>query len=87
MFTALSDATNYIYITTDIWVNVVTEINSCSVFGHVLYSYYLFFFLIAGLVLLLALLGAILLTHVPNKVKEQKNFHQISKNPKIHIIS
>lgn len=37
-------------------------LNSCSTLGQRLYSFDLFFFLIAGLVLLLALLGAVILT-------------------------
>lgn len=87
IFAALLDSSNYVFTSTDIWVNFITNINNCSVFGHILYSYYLFFFLVAGLILLLALLGAVHLTHKPNKIKEQKNFYQLSKNPKIHVIN
>ena len=37
-------------------------LNSCSTLGQRLYSFDLFFFLIAGLILLLALMGAVILT-------------------------
>lgn len=47
------------------WVVSLININNCFTFGHILYSYYMFFFLLAGLILLLALIGAIVLTHVP----------------------
>ncbi len=37
-------------------------LNSCSTLGQRLYSFDLFFFLVAGLILLLALMGAVILT-------------------------
>ena len=63
----------------DLWVNSISEINNCATFGHVLYNYYYFFLLSAGLILLLALLGAVRLTHVPNKIPNSDNFTQLSK--------
>lgn len=68
------------------WVNIITEINNCATFGQVLYSFYLIFFLIAGLILLIALIGAIVLTQ-SQKIKKKRDFHQLSRNNKINLIN
>jgi NADH-quinone oxidoreductase subunit J len=49
--------------------------------GHVLYTRYIFFFQAAGLVLLVAMIGAIVLTlqHKPN-VKRQNISDQVARN-------
>jgi len=68
-----------------VWVQALNEINNCATFGHVLYSYHLFYLLIAGLILLLALLGAVRLTY--RSVKPIANFSAFSKCPKIYLIN
>ena len=50
--------------------------------GHLLYSHYLYVFEGAGLVLLVAMIGAIVLTHrVRGGVKGQKISNQVSRRP------
>lgn len=51
------------------------SITNIETIGHVLYTYYAFFFLIAGLILLIALIGAVTLTKKENK----KDFY-LTKN-------
>ena len=66
------------------WVTSINEINNCATFGHVLYSYHLFYLLVAGLILLLALLGAVRLTY--RSVQPISNFSAFSKRPTIYLI-
>lgn len=56
-------------------------LNTCSTLGQRLYSFDLFFFLIAGLILLLALMGAVILTSsvVPNNEKASSDNFQLLK--------
>ena len=64
-------------------VNHLDTISNIETLGQVLYTYYSFFFLIAGIILLIALIGAITLTK-KNKKKERfisKNIYkQLSRN-------
>ena len=60
-------------------IDILTDINSI---GQVLYTHYLLQFLIAGFILLLAVIGAVVLTMNNNtqKTKTQVFFKQISRN-------
>lgn len=64
-------------------IHLVDDINNIETLGQVLYTYYSFFFLIAGIILLIALIGAITLTK-KNKKRETfltKNIYkQLSRN-------
>lgn len=55
-----------------------------EVYGQVLYSYYVFHFLISGFILLLILIGVVYLTNIfiNSKTLEQSLFKQLSRNPK-----
>jgi len=44
------------------WFNVLENIDNIEVLGSLLYTYYIYAFLLAGVVLLLAMIGAIVLT-------------------------
>lgn len=68
------------------WDMLITEINNCQTFGQILYTYYVLFFLIAGLILLIALIGAVVLTHT-NILNKNFNILQISKQAKIYLIN
>jgi len=59
----------------------VTETSNIQALGSVLYTKYIFFFQVAGLVLLVAMIGAIVLTlrHKPN-VKRQSIPEQVARN-------
>lgn len=86
MFPILTQ-TSSIIINDNQWVNLITEINNCETFGHLLYSYYLSFLLLAGLILLLALLGAVTLTFNTNEIAYQKDFEQIARKVQINLIN
>lgn len=56
--------------------------NDVEVYGRVLYSYYVFHFLIAGFILLLVLIGVVYLTNkvTNSEILEQSLFKQVSRN-------
>jgi NADH-quinone oxidoreductase subunit J len=59
-------------------------ITNVETIGHVLYTYYAFFFLSAGIILLIALIGAVTLTKKEKKKESSltKNLYkQLSRNP------
>ena len=58
------------------------KMSNIEAIGHLLYSHYLFVFEGAGLVLLVAMIGAIVLTHrARGGVKGQKISRQVSRRP------
>ena len=64
------------------WYEKIDSIFSVKTLGNVLYTYYLIQFLIAGLILLLAIIGSVILTINIKNVnnKQQFFFRQISRN-------
>ncbi len=61
---------------------VLSEVSNTHQLGLVMYTDYILFFQIAGIILLLSMIGAILLTFRERKgVKKQSYFRQISRNP------
>ena len=61
---------------------VLSDISNTHQLGLVMYTDYILYFQLAGVVLLLAMIGAILLTFRERKgVKKQSYFTQISRNP------
>lgn len=65
------------------WVLLLDQITNIETVGQVMYTYYFPIFLISGIILLLALIGAVLLTLV-NK-KTQPIFKQVSRDYKNSI--
>lgn len=66
---------------TVIWVNQVNYITNVTALGYVLYTYYAYCFIVASLVLLVAMIGAILLTMRKNSnAKHQDIFDQVYGN-------
>nr|YP_009511899.1 NADH dehydrogenase subunit 6 [Gracilariopsis longissima]AXI97826.1 NADH dehydrogenase subunit 6 [Gracilariopsis longissima]UAD89928.1 NADH dehydrogenase subunit 6 [Gracilariopsis longissima] len=67
-----------------IWISWITEYNNLTniqVVGKVLYTEYCFLFILSGLILLVAMLGAIVLTmHQRTDVKKQKIELQLNRN-------
>lgn len=62
------------------WYQLVNPSSNIESIGMVLYTYYLFLFLLASLILLVAMIGAILLTmHKTVSTKRQKVFLQNSR--------
>ncbi len=64
------------------WYDMVDSISDVEVYGHVLYSYFVLHFLIAGFTLLLVLIGVVYLTNNFNKsqILEQSISKQLSRN-------
>jgi NADH-quinone oxidoreductase subunit J len=76
-FSSLSNIGNYVY--TD-WLQF-DSINNLEAFGQVLYTYYVYYFLLAGVILLIAILGAIVLTmQVQTNVKRQRIYEQVARD-------
>ena len=65
---------------------VLSDISNTHQIGLVMYTDYILYFQLAGIVLLLAMIGAILLTFRERVgVKKQSYFNQISRNPSSSI--
>jgi NADH-quinone oxidoreductase subunit J len=66
------------------WYDLIDSTTDIEVYGQVLYSYFVLQFLIAGLILLLVLVGVIYLTNNFNskKVTDQSVFKQLSRGSK-----
>lgn len=63
------------------WSELVYSITNVQVLGQVLYTTYFLYFLIAGLILLVAMLGAIVLTLTfDKKARTQTIYRQVSRN-------
>jgi NADH-quinone oxidoreductase subunit J len=64
----------------------VAERQNTAALGDVLYTNYVYFFQIAGLVLLVAMIGAIVLTlrHKPN-IKRQNISQQVARTPETAV--
>lgn len=66
------------------WLQIWDEVQSIKLIANVIYTEYFVLFLIAGLVLLLAMVGAIVLTYRgPKATRNQIIFRQIARRPKV----
>ena len=64
----------------------LSNISNTHQLGLVMYTDYILYFQLAGIILLLSMIGAILLTFRQRKgVKKQSYFNQISRNPSSSI--
>ena len=65
------------------WYNLIYAAPDIQVYGQILYSYFLLHVLVAGLILLLVLIGVVYLTNsYKPKSTEQASFRQLSRRPK-----
>jgi len=64
----------------------MAETSNIKALGDLLYTRYIFFFQLAGLILLVAMIGAIVLTlhHKPN-IRRQNIADQVARNPENSI--
>ena len=63
------------------WIQNLDFITNTETIGQILYTYYNIFFLISGIILLIALLGAVTLTiKEKKKVNQQKIYKQLSRH-------
>jgi NADH-quinone oxidoreductase subunit J len=66
------------------WYDLIDATYDVNVYGQVLYSYFVLQFLIAGLILLLILIGVVYLTNSFEKhTIQQSSFRQLSRKAKI----
>jgi NADH-quinone oxidoreductase subunit J len=66
------------------WYDLIDSTNDVNVYGQILYSYFVLQFLVAGLILLLVLIGVVYLTNTFEKhTKQQSQFRQLSRKAKI----
>lgn len=63
-----------------IWNFEIRPITNIEVFGSVLYTHYVYLFLISGIILLISMIGAITLTlHHRGDIKRQKIYKQVQQ--------
>jgi len=64
------------------WINHVDNITNIEVIGQLMYTYYFTFFIMCGVGLLIAMLGAIILTAQPKdlSVKRQQIYQQTARS-------
>ena len=68
-------------LTTIFWTNQIDPTTNIEALGNVLYTYYVYSFIIASLALLVAMIGAILLTmRKRTNVRKQEIFDQVYGN-------
>jgi NADH-ubiquinone oxidoreductase chain 6 len=60
----LMNTTNYNWIN---WFSEINHLSNTQMLGQILYTYYYLFFLIAGFILFIALVGSLMLTVTLNK--------------------
>ena len=64
------------------WFNIIENTSNLEVIGSLLYTYYFYFFMLSAIILLVAMVGAIVLT-AQNKdvtIYTQEIFHQLSRS-------
>jgi NADH-quinone oxidoreductase subunit J len=73
------------------WLSFINRKSDLEVLGNILYTYYFLYFLIAGIILLVALVGAIVLTLQTSKrnKKSQVVFKQVLRKKKnsVYLVS
>jgi NADH-quinone oxidoreductase subunit J len=80
----ITDLNNFYLNTYQNWYDLIDSTHDISVYGQILYSYFVLQFLIAGLILLLILLGVVYLTNSFEKHSiQQSSFRQLSRNARI----
>ena len=63
------------------FINQLDIITNIETIGQILYNYYSFFFLLSGIILLIALIGAVTLTKKEKKRNFKQNIYkQLSRN-------
>jgi len=63
------------------WGSMVQSVSNVEVLSEVLYTYYVYYFLLAGLVLFVAMVGAIVLTlHHKADVRRQDVYRQVGRS-------
>lgn len=62
------------------WIDMLDGVVNMVALGNVLYTYYVYYFIIAGFILLVAMIGSIVLTlHHHSKVRRQEVYKQVGR--------
>lgn len=62
------------------WIDLLDGVVNMVSLGNVLYTYYVYYFLVAGFILLVAMIGSIVLTlHHHTKVRRQEVYKQVGR--------
>jgi NADH:ubiquinone oxidoreductase subunit 6 (subunit J) len=66
------------------WFSIIDDVSNIETMGSLIYTYYFYFFMLSAVVLLIAMIGAIVLTaQVRDKgVHSQNIYHQMSRSSK-----
>jgi len=63
------------------WDFLLNSLSNVEALGQLMYTYYFYFFIVAGFILLVAMVGAIILTmQAQMNVRRQQIFQQVSRN-------
>ena len=69
------------------WITQIIQLNNIEIFGLVIYTHFFYLFIIASLILLVAMIGAIVLTvHQTRDLKRQNIVDQLSREAKETIL-
>jgi NADH:ubiquinone oxidoreductase subunit 6 (subunit J) len=75
------------FIALENWLNSLNSVSNLKLLGEVLYTYYVYYFIIGGLVLLVAMIGSIVLTlHHQINVKRQLVYKQLGRDCKLTVV-
>ena len=83
MYSSLTmhDAYNYDTVDYVLWPHTMEQTTTIHTLGHVVYTYYMVFFIMASVILLISMIGAIVLTmHKGVFVKRQEVFEQNTRD-------
>lgn len=77
----MHDAYNYENVDYVLWPHTMEQTTTVHTLGHVVYTYYMVFFIMASVILLISMIGAIVLTmHKGVFVKRQEVFEQNTRD-------
>jgi len=77
----MHDTYNYENVDYVIWPHTMEQTTTIHTLGHVVYTYYMVFFILASVILLISMIGAIVLTmHKGVFVKRQEVFEQNTRD-------
>lgn len=66
--------------------DLISDLSNTRALGNIIYTEYIYFFQLSGLILLVAMIGAIVLTiNHKQKAKRQNIFEQVTRDPKESI--
>lgn len=69
------------------WLVNLNSVNNIESLGEILYTYYVYYFILGGIILLVAMIGSIVLTLYHNiNVKRQLVYKQVGRNYRLTVV-